>query len=128
MRDLIFILIFLSFVCVSFFRLQYKLAHVYTDNPQAVWYNFDTPLNDDDNMGSYSCPQVGMRRIDRMYCMHCMYVCMYVSEWVILSFQIQFMALMGKYTKFLFDLSADPNERNNLYFNDKYSDVKVGRR
>jgi hypothetical protein len=36
------------------------------------------------------------------------------------------MALMGKYTKFLFDLDADPNERNNLYFNDKYSDIKVG--
>ena len=54
-----------------------------------------------------------------------MYVCMTVNLFFFLSFSVQFMALMGKYTKFLFDLSADPNERNNLYFSDKYSDVKV---
>ena len=72
---------------------QYKLAHLYTENPQSQWYTFDTPLADDDNMGSYSCPQ--------------------------------FMALTGRYNKFLFDLQADPYERNNLFNNPKYAAVKV---
>ena len=51
---------------------------------------------------------------------------MYVGVLSFVHCFVQFMALMGKYTKFLFDLNADPNERNNLYFNDKYSDIKVG--
>mmetsp|Transcript_7366 Transcript_7366/g.10978 ORF Transcript_7366/g.10978 Transcript_7366/m.10978 type:complete len:623 (-) Transcript_7366:207-2075(-) len=36
---------------------QYKLAHLYVDNPQAQWYSFEEALSDDSNMGSFSCPQ-----------------------------------------------------------------------
>lgn len=62
-------------------------------NPQSQWYSFETPLTDDFDMSSNSCPQ--------------------------------FMAMIGKYMKFLFDLNADPNEKTNLYYDSKYSSIKV---
>ena len=34
-------------------------------------------------------------------------------------------ALLGRYTKLLFDLKNDPNERVNLINNPNYSEIKV---
>lgn len=36
----------------------------------------------------------------------------------------QSVAMMGTYSKYLFDLQEDPNETNNLYMNSTYDDIK----
>ena len=75
---------------------RYKLIHSFSNNPQTTWYSYDMKLAEEDDESFWSASSCP-----------------------------QYSAMTGDFEKFLFDLQEDPNEKENLFANPEYEDIKV---